>query len=309
MERYYTESGIFKEENEKLIFSSRQLSYTKPDSNEQIPYLEQGRIFFLNDYKDGIIEYDISFTNVDDKTRFGILFNYKNTSGKPYYYVYEIRNDTCGYSLYHHEGEKGKFEIYSGSGGTLQANKKYTIKLEKTANRIKAYANGAELFTHDVLENLGGNVGIDVCNQYNSVIENIKVTIKKPTVFSIMKFEKDFDELYHEVIIPKFRQYGYSCVRADECYTSSPIIQDIIREIEDASIIIADITMDNPNVFYELGYAHALKKPTILLADKNKRDKLPFDISGFRTIFYTNTIGGKREIENILGKYIENISR
>jgi nucleoside 2-deoxyribosyltransferase len=65
--------------------------------------------------------------------------------------------------------------------------------------------------------------------------------------------------------------------------------------------------MDNPNVFYELGYAHALNKPTILLADINKRDRLPFDISGYRTVFYENSIGGKKEIEKKLRKYIENI--
>ena len=67
--------------------------------------------------------------------------------------------------------------------------------------------------------------------------------------------------------------------------------------------------MDNPNVFYELGYAHALQKPTILLADIDKRDRLPFDISGYRTIFYSNTIAGKKEIESHLRKYMENIAQ
>src|SRR5262250_1329054 len=50
---------------------------------------------------------------------------------------------------------------------------------------------------------------------------------------------------------------------------SSPasIIEDIIRGIETAQIVIAEITPTNENVFYEVGYAHALKKPTILLVD------------------------------------------
>ena len=85
------------------------------------------------------------------------------------------------------------------------------------------------------------------------------------------------------------------------------ILQDIIQDISNASIIIADVTMDNPNVFYELGFAHALKKPTILLADIEKREKLPFDISGYRTIFYSNTIGGKSEIEETLIRYLKTI--
>ena len=119
-----------------------------------------------------------------------------------------------------------------------------------------------------------------------------------------MKFEKDFDDLYKEVIKPQCSELGLQAVRADEYYTSSPIIQDIINEINEAAIIICDVTMDNPNVFYELGYAHALQKPIILLADKDKRDRLPFDISSYRTIFYSNTIAGKNKIEKDLCNYI-----
>ena len=117
-----------------------------------------------------------------------------------------------------------------------------------------------------------------------------------------------FDDLYNNVIVPKCMEYGYEPIRADRIYTSSSIIQDIITEISDASVIIADITMDNPNVFYELGYAHALNKPTILLADVDKRKSLPFDLSGFRTILYSNSIGGKKDIEEMLEKYLYNIS-
>ena len=51
-----------------------------------------------------------------------------------------------------------------------------------------------------------------------------------------------------------------------------------------------------PNVFYEVGYAHGIKKATILLSDRT-REKLPFDVSGFRTLFYDNTIGGKSDVE------------
>lgn len=85
------------------------------------------------------------------------------------------------------------------------------------------------------------------------------------------------------------------------------ILNDIIASIRSASVIIADITPDNPNVFYEVGYAHALAKPTILLCEKGIRNKLPFDVSGFRTIFYDNTIGGKRQIEDKLRSHLQSI--
>ena len=60
--------------------------------------------------------------------------------------------------------------------------------------------------------------------------------------------------------------------------------------------MIAEITPVNPNVYYEVGYAHARNKPTILIADKTV-EKLPFDVSPFRTLFYENTIDGKDKIE------------
>lgn len=53
-------------------------------------------------------------------------------------------------------------------------------------------------------------------------------------------------------------------------------------------------------MFYELGYSHALRKPTILLANREETDRLPFDLSGFRVIFYDNTIRGKSSIESDL---------
>lgn len=73
------------------------------------------------------------------------------------------------------------------------------------------------------------------------------------------------------------------------------------------SIVIADITPNNPNVFYEVGYAHGIGKNTILLSDR-KREQLPFDVSGFRTLFYENTIAGKGEVEARLRKHLEVIA-
>ena len=119
-----------------------------------------------------------------------------------------------------------------------------------------------------------------------------------------MQFTDEYNELYRDVIKPICESYDYECIRADEFYQTSLILNDIINSIKEASIIIADITPDNPNVFYEVGYAHALNKPLILLSDK-KRQKLPFDVSGFRTLFYDNTIGGKSKVEETLKKYLD----
>jgi len=123
-----------------------------------------------------------------------------------------------------------------------------------------------------------------------------------------MQFEAPYDTLYQEVIQPVSRKAGFRVLRGDDVFRPGVILQDIIRIIVESDVIVADITPTNPNVFYELGYAHALQKPTILLANR-QLEKLPFDISGYRVIFYDDTIGGKREIENTLEKHLESIRR
>ena len=124
--------------------------------------------------------------------------------------------------------------------------------------------------------------------------------------FVVMQFSNDFNELYDEVIKPTVESFQMKCVRADDFFTSGLILQDITQSILESQLIIADITPDNPNVFYEVGFAHGMGKHVILLSEKS-REKLPFDVSGFRTLFYDNSIGGKRRVEEQLIKFITNI--
>lgn len=135
------------------------------------------------------------------------------------------------------------------------------------------------------------------------IVKDFNVTTDTPKVFVVMQFTEEYNQLYFEVIKPITEKFGLECIRADEFFTPGTILQDIINSIRESSLIIADITPNNPNVFYEVGYAHAINKPTILLCDK-KRDKLPFDTSSFRTLFYENTIAGKTAVENNLIKFL-----
>ena len=66
--------------------------------------------------------------------------------------------------------------------------------------------------------------------------------------------------------------------------------------------MIADISGVNANVYFEVGYALASKKPIILLAKKDT--ELPFDVSGFRVLFYEDSIGGKAKVEEGLRKHL-----
>lgn len=72
--------------------------------------------------------------------------------------------------------------------------------------------------------------------------------------------------------------------RADDIYVSREIIGDIWKGIRNSSLVVADLTGRKPNVMYELGLAHAVGRPAILVA--RTPDELPFDLAHYRTIFY-----------------------
>ena len=103
---------------------------------------------------------------------------------------------------------------------------------------------------------------------------------EKCTAFVIMAFDKEFDAIYSDLIKPSLEKIGYEVKRADSLLSQQNILKDIVREIASADLIIAELTSLNPNVFYELGIAHALRKPTILLTQSI--EELPFDLRSFR---------------------------
>jgi hypothetical protein len=78
---------------------------------------------------------------------------------------------------------------------------------------------------------------------------------------------------------------NYRIERADALKKSGQITAQIIQFIESADLIVADLTAHNPNVHYELGVAHAREKQVVPMMLKG--DRLPFDNSHMRTIFYS----------------------
>ena len=191
----------------------------------------------------------------------------------------------------------------AGPSGSLPAGKWFNV-------RLRVRGSGLDLFYDDVLVVSAqhpvrpGPLGIFIQSSEEVKVKNITTKNRNPECFVVMQFTDEYNTLYVEVIKPVCEEFGYQVIRADEFYSSGLIIEDIMRSIQQTSLVIAEITPDNPNVFYEVGYAHGTHKPTILLCDK-KREKLPFDVAGFRTIFYENSIGGKSAVEDQLRKHLE----
>ena len=150
-----------------------------------------------------------------------------------------------------------------------------------------------------------GPAGVWAGGRHDIRFSEFEIRGEAPLLFVVMQYTDQFNELYNQVIGPTAEAFGFKVRRADEVTGPGLIIADIERDILRARAVVADITPNNPNVFWEVGYAHALRKPTILIAERGRQ--LPFDVSPFRTLFYDNTIAGKARIEEGLAKHLEAI--
>ena len=119
-----------------------------------------------------------------------------------------------------------------------------------------------------------------------------KVEIK-PFAFVLMPFSKEFDDIYKLGIQALCSEMGIVAERVDEQRFSETILERIYRQIRDSDFIIADLTGRNENVFYEVGYAHALGKKCTLLTQA--ADDIPFDLKHHRHVIYGRSINALRE--------------
>lgn len=106
--------------------------------------------------------------------------------------------------------------------------------------------------------------------------------------FVLMPFHEDYDDTYKMGIKETATALNIRAERVDEQIFQEGILERIYRQIELADIVIADMSGQNPNVFYEVGFAHAKEKTCILLT-KNTED-IPFDLKHHRHIVYGSSI-------------------
>ncbi len=114
----------------------------------------------------------------------------------------------------------------------------------------------------------------------------------KPFVFVLMPFDSSFDDLYKLGIKEACDQAGAYAERLDEQLFTENMLDRIYTQISKADVIVSDMTGQNPNVFYETGYAHALGKKVICIT-KGDTD-IPFDLKHYPHIVHGGRIGDLR---------------
>ncbi len=124
-------------------------------------------------------------------------------------------------------------------------------------------------------------------------------------IFMITPFRPEFDAIYQNVIRPVVSELNLTIKRGDDFASlSGSIINEIWAAVNACRLVVVETTEVNANVYYELGIAHTLGKPAILLTQEKEVQKLPFDIRHLRFIVYENTIPGGEKLEADLKKAI-----
>lgn len=115
----------------------------------------------------------------------------------------------------------------------------------------------------------------------------------KQLIFVAMPFKEEFfPDLWTYGIeraiksSDELQRYGFLCERADTTYFTGDIMEQVKTRLQSSTVVVAELTDSNPNVYLEVGYAWGIRKPTILLARHDQ--KLMFDIRGHRCLKWRN---------------------
>lgn len=123
----------------------------------------------------------------------------------------------------------------------------------------------------------------------------------KAHVFVAMPFAPEFDDRFHYGIQQAVNSAGYLCERADLATFTGDVIAWVKERIDSASLLVADLSTANPNVYLEVGYAWGKGIPTVLLS--SDATDLRFDVKGQRCLVYKNI----RALEELLTRELENL--
>jgi nucleoside 2-deoxyribosyltransferase len=119
---------------------------------------------------------------------------------------------------------------------------------------------------------------------------------RRKTCFVVMPFQRKLENVYKK-IARALTEEGWKVHRGDEIVQPRRITDAILEGILTSDLVVADLTGNNPNVFYELGFADAIGRNVIMLTQE---ERMPFDVAAYRAIFYKSTTDGLREMDRKL---------
>jgi len=166
------------------------------------------------------------------------------------------------------------------------------------------YYDGLEKLLEDNVENKEQKLNVRP-RKYNSSLASVRDVAKVEqqssfvpnTAFIIMAISEESEDTLN-AIKETCSTYGVAAVRVDEIEHQDRISLKIIEKIKRSEFLIADLTKERPNVYYEIGYAHAIGKRPIFI--RKEGTKIHFDIRDFKVITYGNHTELKKELSSIM---------
>jgi hypothetical protein len=173
-------------------------------------------------------------------------------------------------------------------------------KLGEFRSILDESLRAAELIDESGLRPRLLDVGRDETHQKSGGPKSAKPPATDSTCFVVQPFAGALGGYYESIYRPAIEQAGLLPLRADaDIFGTGKIMDQIWRGIRGASVLVAELTTKNPNVFYELGLAHALEKPVVLVS--SNQDDVPFDLRHIRVILYdkSDPFWGRKLIDKL----------
>lgn len=310
--------GAFDVSPHRIVFKGREVVVPEPGQpqpQQQQPLASVGILLSDQRITNGILKATVRFAEINPMSVCELIINYdvkaksQVTAGLGgSWAMFSIRQwvpPTPPQSV----GAWTNHEL-SGDRANLRPGVDYELEVRTQGSIVRLDVNGVQVATTTVptAPIQAGQAGIFCVSQSDITISNVTVQSERPMAFIVMQFSSPYNEVYSHVIRDVCDALAIDAIRADEIYGPGIIIKDVIDRISRAQVIIADISPTNPNVYFEVGYALALGKPIVLLAQRRGTESpLPFDLSAFRVLFYDDSIGGKPKLEAGLRSHLGEI--
>jgi hypothetical protein len=127
----------------------------------------------------------------------------------------------------------------------------------------------------------------------------------KTDVFAVMPFAADFDPVYLRCIKAASDSLDLTVRRGDDVFSGNGIVADVWGGICGAGAVVADCTGRNPNVFYEIGMAHTVGRPVVLITRDD--DDVPVDLKHLKYIRYQRDEAGLETLRTTLEEAFSNV--
>ncbi len=282
-------------------------------NGEQVTYLGTGDEQAKNSFGICVTNTELTEGMISCRTRLAdstvegkVLLGYRSPTER--YILAGLLGWRNAYSIGEYDPSLGWRSLaVAGNADNLSPNQWYTQTVELNGQRLRVSVDNVRVLQHVLKAPASGQVGLFAWGNNRVEFEGFTVERRPGRVFVVMQFTEPYQQLYQGVIKPVVEEFEMRPYHVGEVFGPGLILKDIAQGIVESEVVIAEITPVNQNVFYELGYAHALGKPTILLAERGKQ--LPFDVSGYRVLMYDNSIAGKTQLEDGLRKHLSAILR